>query len=114
MGISFWNELDVKETPQSKNELTLKDAINHFSEYSWSGVDLIDSDNLKKADNYYWQLRIRMEKFKDFDGCIPMKEYLSQDSCIHEYNCTAAQDENFLVAAKQAIQQGKIVCYWSG
>jgi len=113
LGISFWNELDIKETPQSKNELTLKDAINHFSEYSWSGVELIDSGQLKKADNYYWLLRNRMEKSKDFDGYIPMEEYLSQDSCIHDYNCTAVQDEKFLEAAKQALQQGKIVCYWS-
>ena len=111
LGLSFMNEVDLTFVPQTKGELTLFDAIKYISNEDPASMLHFEANDFDIAHDYYWQLRKQMKLTGEFYG-IEMSEYLNEDyGSGYFYNSTL--DEKFLESAKAALDQEKLVYFWT-
>ena len=70
-----------------------------------------ETKQLDFAKDYYWQLRKQMDKTGEFRG-IKISEYIN-DSEDLDYNYNSTSDEKFIKSAKAALNEGKLIYFWT-
>lgn len=111
LGLSFISEVDLSFVPQTESELTLYDTIKYISESNWDSMHRFETKQLDFAKDYYWQLRKQMDKTGEFRG-IKISEYIN-DSEDLDYNYNSTSDEKFIKSAKAALNEGKLIYFWT-